>query len=170
MKVYRRSVAQSLRISRDWFYMLIDSIPNGTLEFKVLFELSPGKASYLEFLKPRREDSSPSRSQMLAIKNAPLFWSHFYQFFIWFIVFLILLVNINTFIVIIKLLSDYSAHKSFVSMPLDPQYMIQIMSFILFHVYVIENIKHKKCIIIFYCYVYYLIVWKRNIYVIYASF
>jgi hypothetical protein len=59
LKVYGRSVAQSLRIFRDWFYRLIDSMPNGTLQFKVLFELSAGKASDLEFLKPRREDSSP---------------------------------------------------------------------------------------------------------------
>jgi hypothetical protein len=73
LKVYGRSVAQSLRIFRDWFYGLIDSMPNGTLQFKVLFEFSAGKASDLEFLKPRREDSSPSRSQMLSPKRAPSF-------------------------------------------------------------------------------------------------
>jgi hypothetical protein len=56
--------------------------------------------------------------------------------------------------VFIKLLIDYSAHKSFVSMPPDLQYKIQINVIYFSLVYAIEIIKHKKYIIVlFLCFI-----------------
>jgi hypothetical protein len=69
--------------------------------------------------------------------------------------------------VLIKLLFDYSAHKSFVSMSPNLQYMIQINVIHFFLVYVIEIIKQK--IALFLCFISHIM--DKEIYMfIYAKF